>query len=115
MGLCQSFFGRIVPSNLTVGRGRTSTRASASASASAYDFLVSNQSSQSRKRRKEPTEKPSPPNKFWSTPNNAPDQDTESEDDMGLTDPRKSEDWKIQKRKGFMKDKEDKLKDSNCL
>ena len=30
---------------------------------------------------------------------------------MGLTEPRKSEDWKIQKRKGFMKDRESKLKD----
>ena len=32
------------------------------------------------------------------------DQDTEADD------PRKEEDWKIQKRRGFIKDREDKMK-----
>ena len=34
-------------------------------------------------------------------------QDLESDDETDQTDPRKSEDWKLQKRKGFMKDREE--------
>ena len=44
--------------------------------------------------------------KFWSDPND-PDQDQDLDlEDMG--DPRDKEDWKIKKRRGFLKDRESK-------
>ena len=42
------------------------------------------------------------PKKFWS------DQEAETEVEDGESDPRKDEDWKLQKRKGFLKDQENK-------
>ena len=37
------------------------------------------------------------------------DQDEWEDFEQGQVDPRKDEDWKIQKRKGFLKDKESKV------
>ena len=45
------------------------------------------------------------PSKFWDDLS-AGDQDMELDQDMD--DPRKDEDWKIQSRRGFMKDRESK-------
>ena len=46
--------------------------------------------------------------KFWNG--------SDSEDgDQGLADPRNDEDWKIQKRKGFQKDRDEKIKSNKQL
>ena len=37
----------------------------------------------------------------------------ESEDETDQDDPRKDEDWKLQERKGFLKDREEKYKTKN--
>ena len=45
---------------------------------------------------------------FWSGSAAGLEFDQDGEDDSYQSDPRKDEDWKIQRRKGFLKDRESK-------
>ena len=64
------------------------------------DFLVTTESNQSKKRI---NNSPKTSTKFWAG------DDSEEELEEGGSDPRKEENWKIQKRNGFMKDRENKI------
>ena len=83
------------------GRGRGGANTNTKAMHSVSDFLISSQStrsSQSKKRGEmsHVNENSSEKSKFWS--------DLDSGDDTEQPDPRKSEDWKIQRKKDFQKD-----------
>ena len=89
-------------------RGKGAGRGHEAYKPSAADFLVYSQTSlisQSCKRNKIYSEKSKSSAKFCSGLNSNPDSDDEKDDQ---TNPRKDEDWKIQERKGFMKEWEDK-------
>ena len=89
-----------------VGRGRG--RAQISSQASQGTKMISR--SESKKRGCEEVEvlgSTSEKSKFWSGPGVDLEQEQE-EDESDLSDPRRDEDWKIQRRKGFLKDRESK-------
>ena len=52
--------------------------------------------------------------KFWSG-SALGDNEQDQELDLDLEDPRKDKNWKIQKRKGFLKDRECKVSDMYTL
>ena len=87
-------------------RGKGAGRRRGAYKPSAADFLVYSQTSKSRKRNKIYPEKSKFSAEFWSGLNSNQDSDDEEDDQAN---PRKDENWKIQKRKGFMKEREDKL------
>ena len=96
--------------NTTTRGGHASGRGCSANRPTAANFLISSQPlevTQSRKRNKIKPEKSKNPGKHFL------DQDQEeiSEDDVDHQDPRQTEDWKIQKRKGFAKDRENKSKE----
>ena len=102
------------------GRGRGRGAGATAPKPVAADFLIGSktdhslsqptESSQSRKRNKI-----SPEKSKLDTVGSGFCSEQESDGDDVQSDPRKDENWKIQRRKGFTKDKEDKIKQAKIV